>query len=49
MFRVLWPQLGHIVVKCTKIKYEVKEFEVYLKEIKVFKEALWKRDKEREK
>ena len=37
------PQLGHIAVKCTKIKYEsdtVREFEVYLKEIKGFKEAL---------
>ena len=46
------PQLGHIEVKCTKIKYEsdtMKEFEVYLKEIKGFKEVLWKRDKEREK
>ena len=46
------PQLGHIAVKCTKIKYEsdtVREFEVYLKEIKGFKEVLWKRDKEREK
>ncbi len=27
----------------------MREFEVYLKEIKGFKEALWKRDKEREK
>ncbi len=46
------PQLGHITAKCTKIQYEgdtVKAFEVYLKEIKGFKEALWKRDKEREK
>ncbi len=46
------PQLGHIEVKCTKIAYEsdvVRKFEVYLKKIKGFKEALWKRDKEREK
>ena len=46
------PQLGHITAKCTKIQYEgdtVKAFEVYLKEIKGFKEALWTRDKEREK
>ena len=44
------PQLGHITAKCTKIQYEgdtVKAFEVYLKEIKRFKEASWKRDKER--
>ena len=46
------PQLGHITAKCTKLKYEsdtVKEFEIYLKEIKGFKEAIWRRDKEREK
>ena len=44
------PQLGHITTKCTKLKYEgetVREFEIYLKEIKGFKEVLWKRDKER--
>ena len=43
------PQLGHIAAKCTKIKYEgdtVKEFEIYLKEIGGFKEAIWKREKE---
>ena len=46
------PQLGHIEVKCTKIAYEsdvVRKFEVHLKEIKGFKEALWKREKEKEK
>ena len=46
------PQLGHITAKCTKLKYEsdtVKEFEIYLKEIKGFKEAIWRRDTEREK
>ena len=38
------PQLGHITAKCTKLKYEsdtVKEFEIYLKEIGGFKEAIW--------
>ena len=46
------PQLGHIAAKCTKIPYEsdtVRQFEVYLKEIKGFKEALWKREEEKEK
>ena len=46
------PQLGHIAVKFTRIKYEndtVRKFEMHLKEIKGFKEELWKRDKEREK
>ena len=46
------PQLGHITAKYTKLKYEsdtVKEFEIYLKDIKGFKEVLWRRDKEREK
>ena len=43
------PQLGHISVKCTGIEYEsdtVKKFEMYLKEIGGFKEALWRREKE---
>ena len=46
------PQLGHITAKCTKLKYEsdtVKEFEIYLKEIGGFKEAIWKRETERDK
>ena len=37
------PHLGHITTKCTKIKYEsdtVKEFEMHLKEIGGFKEAI---------
>ena len=45
------PQLGHITQKCTKLKYEsdtVKEFEIYLKEIGGFKEAIWRREKEKE-
>ena len=45
------PQLGHIAVKCTGIEYEsdtVKKFEMYLKEIGGFKEALWRREKEKE-
>ena len=44
------PQLEHITQKCTKLKYEsdiVKEFEIYLKKIEGFKEAIWKRDRER--
>ena len=43
------PQFGHITAKCTKLKYEsdtVKEFEIYLKEIGGFKEAIWRREKE---
>ena len=45
------PKLGHIAAKCIKIKYErdnVKEFEIYLKEIGGFKEAIWKREKEKD-
>ena len=43
------PQLGHITAKCTGIEYEsdtVKKFEMYLKEIGGFKEAIWRREKE---
>ena len=45
------PQLGHMTVKCMKAPYEseiVRQFEVYLKEIKGFKEALWKREEDKE-
>ena len=45
------PQLGHIIQKCTKLKYEsdtVKEFEIYLKKIGGFKEVIWRREKEKE-
>ena len=38
-------------MKCTGIEYEsdiVKKFEMYLKEIGGFKEALWRREKEKE-
>ena len=39
----LGPQLGYITQKCTKLKYErdtIQEFEIYLKEIGGFKEAI---------
>ena len=45
------PQLGHITQKCTRLKYEketVQEFEIYLEEIGGFKEAIWKREKDKE-
>ena len=43
------PQLGHITQKCIKLKYEketVQDFEIYLKEIGGFKEAIWRREEE---
>ena len=43
------PQLGDITQKCTKLKYEretIQEFEIYLKKIGRFKEAIWRREKE---
>ena len=45
------PQLGHQAAKCTRLKYEketIQEFEIYLEEIGGFKEAIWRRDKEKE-
>ena len=45
------PKLGHITQKCPKVEYDkenLQHFEIYLKEIGGFKEAIWKRDKEKE-
>ena len=51
MFGVYGATVGHMAAKCTKILYEsdiVRQFEVYLEEIKGFKEAIWSREKEKE-
>ena len=42
------PLMGHIKVKCPKLAYgeeDVKRFEIYLKRIGGFKEAVWAREK----
>ena len=42
------PMMGHLKVKCPKLEYgeeDMNKFEVYLKRIGGFKEALWARKK----
>ena len=49
---VIGPRLGHITQKCPRLEYDketVQKFEIYLKEIGGFKEAIWEREIETEK